>query len=77
MLGLIPVQGGRRNGLTGGEIVPTHDYRNEGKRLCGLLLGLVLFRLGAPPLLPGVVGPYSVQGVLFPDHLLLEGTGHI
>jgi hypothetical protein len=43
-------QGGRRNGLTGAEILPAHDYRNEGKRSYGFLCGLVFFRLVAPPL---------------------------
>jgi hypothetical protein len=50
---------------------------NERKRWRGLLSGLILFRLVAPPLLPRVVGPYSVWGVWFCIHLLLEGTGHI
>jgi hypothetical protein len=31
----------------------------------------------APPLQPGVMGPYAVSGVWFPSHLLLEGTDHI
>jgi hypothetical protein len=34
------------------------------KRKCGLLLGLVLFSLVAPPLQPGVVGLYLVRGGL-------------
>jgi hypothetical protein len=51
------------NGLTGGKILPAHDYHNEGKRWCGLLSGLVLFRLVVLPLQPGVVGPYPVRGV--------------
>jgi hypothetical protein len=42
-----------------------------------LFLGLDIFRLVAPPLQPGVVGPYSVWGIWFSNHLLLEGTGHI
>jgi hypothetical protein len=50
---------------------------NEGKRWLGLLLGLVLFRLVAPPLQPGVVGPYLAWGVWFLSHLLLGGTGSI
>jgi hypothetical protein len=29
--------------LTGGEILSTHNYRNEEKRWCGLLMCLVLF----------------------------------
>jgi hypothetical protein len=73
----VPCRGGRRVGQTGGEILPTHVYRNEEQRWCKLLLCSVLFRLVAPPLQPGVVGPYLVQGVSFPSHLLLEGTGHI
>jgi hypothetical protein len=43
----------------------------------GLLLGLVPFRLVAPPLRPGVVGPYSVRGVWFPSRLQLEETRRI
>jgi hypothetical protein len=42
-----------------------------------LLLGLDLLRLVAPPLQPGVVGPYPVWGVWFPSRLTLEGTDHI
>jgi hypothetical protein len=40
----------------------------KGKR--GLLSGLVLFSLVAPPLQPGVVGLYPVRGVWFSNHLL-------
>jgi hypothetical protein len=39
-----------------------------------VLLGLVLFRLVAPPLQLGVVGPYLVWSIWFPSRLLLEGT---
>jgi hypothetical protein len=45
--------------------------------MCGLLPGLVLSRLVAPPLQPGVVGPYPIQGVWFPSRLLQEGTSRI
>jgi hypothetical protein len=45
--------------------------------MCGLLLGLVLFTLVAPPLEPRVVGPYAVWGVWFPSRLPFEGTGRI
>jgi hypothetical protein len=61
----------------GGKILPGHDYRNEGKRWCGLLLALVLFRLVAPPLQSGVVGPYLILGVWIPSCLPLEQTGRI
>jgi hypothetical protein len=43
----------------------------------GLLPGLGLFRLVAPPLQPAVVGLYPVWGVWFPSRLPLEGTGRI
>jgi hypothetical protein len=52
--------GGRRNGQTGGEILPAHIYQNEEKRMCGLLSGFILFRLVASTLQPRVVGPYPV-----------------
>jgi hypothetical protein len=52
--------GGRRNEQTGGEILPTHVYCKEEKQRCGLLPGLVIFSLVAPPLQPGVVGPYPI-----------------
>jgi hypothetical protein len=42
MLEPISGLGERWKGLTGGEILPAHDYHNEGKRWCGLLSGLVL-----------------------------------
>jgi hypothetical protein len=67
----------RQNGQIGGEILYAHVYCNEGKQRRGLLPGLVLFRLVAPPLQVGVVGPYPVWGVWFPSRLLLEGTEHI
>jgi hypothetical protein len=72
-----PGRGERRSGLTGDEILPAHDYHNTGKCLRGLLLGLVLFKLVAPPLQPRVVESYSIHGVWFPSHLLLEGSGRI
>jgi hypothetical protein len=56
---------------------PPMTIINEGKRWSGLLPGLVLFRLVAPPLQLGVMGPYPIRGVWFPSHLLLEGTGRI
>jgi hypothetical protein len=37
-------------------------------------MGLDLFRLVAPPLQRGVVGPYPVRGVWFPTHPSLIGT---
>jgi hypothetical protein len=66
MPGFVLGRGRRRNGQTGGEILHAHIYRNEGKRRCGLLPGLVLFRLVAPPLQLGVVGHirYGVCGSL-------------
>jgi hypothetical protein len=77
MPGLVLGQGRRWNGQTGCEILHAHVYRNEGKQRHGLLPGLVLFRLVAPPLHPGVLGPCLVWGVSFPSRLLLEGTDHI
>jgi hypothetical protein len=55
----------------------THDYRFEGKRGCGLLPGLVLSRLVAPPLQLEVVGPYPVRDVWFLRRLLMVETGCI
>jgi hypothetical protein len=60
-----------------GEILPANDYRNEEERWCRLFLCSLLSRLVAPPLQLGVVGPYPVQGLWFPNRLPLEGTGHI
>jgi hypothetical protein len=65
----------RQTWLIGGEILPTHGYRDGRKDWCGLLQGLALFRLVVPPLQPGVVGPYPIQDTWFPSHLLLEKTG--
>jgi hypothetical protein len=77
MPGSVPGQGGRWSWQLGGEILLAHVYYNEDERWCRLLLGLVLFRLVAPLLQPGVVGPYLVRGVWFPSHLLLEGTSRV
>jgi hypothetical protein len=57
--------------------LPVHVYHNDGKRMCGLLPGLVIFKLVVSPLQLGVVGPYLVWGVWFHSHLLFEETGHI
>jgi hypothetical protein len=54
---------GRWDSQTGGEILPTHTHCRVEKHKRGLLLGLVLFRLVAPPLQPGVVGLYPVWSV--------------
>jgi hypothetical protein len=70
-------RGGRQIGQTGGRILSVHIYYNEEEGQCRLPLGLVLFRLVAPPLQPGVVRPCPVRGVCFPGHLLLEGTSRI
>jgi hypothetical protein len=64
----------RSTRLTGGKILPARGHRDGGKDWCGLLMGLVLFRLVVCPLRPGVVGPYSIQSTWFLSHLLLEGT---
>jgi hypothetical protein len=37
-------------GLTSGEILPARGYQDGGKDWCGLLPGLVLFKLVVPPL---------------------------
>jgi hypothetical protein len=69
--------GMRLTGLTGGEILPAYGYQGKGKDWCGLLLGLIIFRLVAPPVHPGLVGPYLVLGAWFPSHLPLERTNCI
>jgi hypothetical protein len=56
--------------------LPTPNVERK-KRKRGLLLGLVLFRLVAPPLQLGVVGIYLVWGVWFPSHLPLDETDRI
>jgi hypothetical protein len=45
--------------------------------MCGLLPGLVLFRLVAPPLQHRVVGLPPIRGAEFPSRLSLEGTDRI
>jgi hypothetical protein len=52
-------------------LVPIVGWRGEGVIL---FLGLVLFRLVAPPLQPGVVGSYLVWGIWFSNRLPLDGT---
>jgi hypothetical protein len=65
------------SGLTGGKILIARGYRDVREDQYGSLLGLTLFRLVAPPLQLGVVGPYPVHGTWFPSHLSLEGNGWI
>jgi hypothetical protein len=77
MSGPIVSLGGKWNGQTCGEILLAHVYRNEGKRRCGLLPGLVLFKLVAPALQLRVVAPYPIWGAWFPSHLLIKGIGGI
>jgi hypothetical protein len=65
----------RQTRLIGSEILPTRGYPDGREYWCGLVLGLVLFRLVVPPLQHGVAGPYLVWGTWFPTYLPLEGTG--
>jgi hypothetical protein len=62
---------------TGAQVCAEPDHKEElvwGKRdWCRLLLDSVLFRLVVPLLQLGVVGPYPVRGVWFPNRLPLEG----
>jgi hypothetical protein len=62
------------NEWTGDEITFICGYRGEREDRNGFGLGLVLFRLVAPPLQPGVVEPYPVRGAWFHSRLPLEGT---
>jgi hypothetical protein len=77
MPGPVLGQGGRCTGQIGGEIKPAHIYYNEEKVTVWIIPSLVLFRLVAHPLQPGVVEPYMVWGVWFPNYLLLERTHRI
>jgi hypothetical protein len=54
------------SGQTGGEILPVRGYHYGREDWFGLILGLVLFRLVAPPLQLEVVGPYIIWGCLVP-----------
>jgi hypothetical protein len=74
-----PCPGSRREvgRQTGGEIPPARAYHRVEKWMCGLQLGLIFLMLVAPPLRPGVVGPYSIRDVWFPIHLPVEGTHSI
>jgi hypothetical protein len=67
-----PGGGKQWSGLTGGEILPAHDYQDGGTCWRGLLQSLALFSLVVPPLQLGVMGPYPVRGVWFPNRLPLE-----
>jgi hypothetical protein len=77
MPGPVLGQGGRCTEQIGGEIKPAHVYYNEKNVTVWIIPSLVLFRLVAPPLQPGVVEPYMVWGVWFPNYLLLERTHRI
>jgi hypothetical protein len=65
------------SGQTCGEILHVRDYPDKREDQYELFLSLILFRLVAPPLQPGVVGPYLIYGAWFPSHLPLEGTSRI
>jgi hypothetical protein len=70
-------RGGRRDGQTGDKIQFVCAYHRVEKWRHGFPPGLILFRLAAPPLQTGVVGPYLVWGIRFPSRLLLEGNSRI
>jgi hypothetical protein len=53
----------RLDGQSGDEILVVHANRMVEKQWCGLFLGLICFRLVAPPFQLGVVGPFSWYGV--------------
>jgi hypothetical protein len=65
------------SGYARGEILPIHSYHEGREDWYGSFLGLVLFKSVAPPLQPGVVGPYLVWGVWCLSYLPLEGTSRI
>jgi hypothetical protein len=65
------------NALIGGKIPTVHGYCDGREDRYGLFLGLILLRLVAPPLQPGLLRPYPVRSTWFPRHLSLEGTEHI
>jgi hypothetical protein len=64
------------NGLTGGEILPVRNHRDGRKDRCGLLSGLVLFRLVFPPLQLGVVGSYPIEMFSSPTIWCWREPGH-
>jgi hypothetical protein len=51
------------SGQAGGEILYICVYRDEIEDWYGSLLDLIPFRLAAPPLQSGVVGPYLIRSV--------------
>jgi hypothetical protein len=65
------------SGQTGGQILSVRAYLDEREDWYESFLDLVLFRMVAPPLQLGVVGPNLVLGAWFPSYLPLEGTGRI
>jgi hypothetical protein len=71
--------GGMRiySGQTCGEILPVCGYRDGRQDRYGLFVGLNIFRLVAPPLKPGVVGPCLVRGAWLPSRVPLEETDRI
>jgi hypothetical protein len=64
-------------GQTDDEILPVHGYRDGREDRHGSFSSLVLFRLVAHPLQPGVVRPYLARGAWFLSHLPLERTDRI
>jgi hypothetical protein len=64
----------RREGQTGGEIPFAHANCRAEKRWRGLFLGLVFFRLVAPPLQPGVVGPFPGMRCMVPQSFATGGN---
>jgi hypothetical protein len=53
--------------------MPTLNHRVENRRH-GWYLGLILFRLVAPPLQSGVVGPFPGTGCMVPQSFVVGGN---
>jgi hypothetical protein len=70
----VPGRGGRQNGQTGGEILPAHVYHNEGKRMCGLFLGILLFLVGGPSSSARSGGAISSMGCVVPQPFAAGGN---
>jgi hypothetical protein len=63
--------GVRQTGLIGTKILPAHGYQDRRKDWCGLLPGLLLFRLVVPPLRRYTI---SGMGYLIPQSFAVGGN---
>jgi hypothetical protein len=74
MPGPIVGQGGRRNGQIGGEILPAHGYRKQGKAMAWITPRFSTFKVGGPFSLARSGGAIYGMGCTVPQPFVVGGN---